>query len=115
MTFIAVKPIDGSQFGGPIAENTENEISAIIEKAAAVAHQLRELSPAELGKLLRAIAAAIESERDTLIATACAETALPEGRIGGEITRTTVQFIRFAELVETGEHLRVAIDKTDPN
>ena len=82
MTFIAVKPIDGSQFGGPIAENTENEISAIIEKAAAVAHQLRELSPAELGKLLRAIAAAIESERDTLIATACAETALPEGRIG---------------------------------
>ena len=115
MTFIAVKPIDGSQFGGPIAENTENEISAIIEKAAAVAHQLRELSPAELGKLLRAIAAAIESGRDTLIATACAETALPEGRIGGEITRTTVQFIRFAELVETGEHLRVAIDKADPN
>ena len=113
MTFHAVKPIDGSIFGDAIAEHTSDDVSRIIEKAASVAQQLSKLSPSEHGALLRAIAAHIESARAQLITTACAETALPEGRIGGEITRTTVQFIRFAELVESGEHLKVTIDHAD--
>lgn len=115
MTFTAVKPIDGSAFGDAISEDSEAHVSALIDKAAAVAHQLRALSPSSHGKLLRDIAAAIEAERDSLIVSACAETALPEARIGGEITRTTVQFIRFAELIESGNHLKVVIDKADPN
>jgi alpha-ketoglutaric semialdehyde dehydrogenase len=115
MTFTAVKPIDGSTFGDPINEDSEAHIATLLDKAAAVADQLRALSPAAHGKLMRDIAAAIEAERENLIVSACAETALPEGRIGGEITRTTVQFIRFAELIESGEHFKVVIDKADPN
>jgi len=110
-----MKPIDGTPFGDEIAEHSQSDVTQVIRKAAAVAHELAKLSPAEHAKLLRTIGVHIESARDQLVATACAETALAEGRIGGEITRTTVQFNRFAELVETGEHLKVVIDKANPD
>ena len=110
-----MKPIDGTPFGDEIAEHSQSDVAQVIQKAANVAHELAKLSPEELAKLLRTIGVHIESARDQLVATACAETALAEGRIGGEITRTTVQFNRFAELVETGEHLKVVIDKANPD
>ncbi|CAN2200671.1 PutA NAD-dependent aldehyde dehydrogenases [Candidatus Nanopelagicaceae bacterium] len=115
MTFRAVKPIDGTPYGVEIPEHSKNEVDALIMKAAASAHSLATQSPKELALLLRTIAAEIEGLRPSLIESACAETALPEARIGGEITRTTVQFELFARLVETGKHLGVAIDKADPN
>ena len=115
MTFTALKPSDASLFGKPIHENTEGEVRALITKAHEQAHTLANLSPAQSAALLRAIAEEIESQRASLIENACAETALPEGRIGGEITRTTTQFKLFADLVETGRHLRVVIDKADAN
>ena len=115
MTFNAVKPIDGSVFGEAIHENTENEVRDAISRSKKVAKEFASLSPHETAELLRGIADSIEGKREALITTACAETGLPEGRIGGEITRTTVQFKLFADLVETGRHLRVVIDKADPN
>jgi alpha-ketoglutaric semialdehyde dehydrogenase len=115
MTFRAMKPIDGTPFGDEIAEHSQSDVTQVIQKAENVAHELAKLSPAEHAKLLRTIGVHIETARDQLVATACAETALAEGRIGGEITRTTVQFNRFAELVETGEHLKVVIDKANPD
>ncbi len=115
MTFTAIKPSDTSPFGNPIHENTEGEVRALITKATEQAHTLAALSPVKSASLLRLIAEEIESQRSQLIVSACAETALPEGRIGGEITRTTAQFKLFADLVETGRHLRVVIDKADAN
>lgn len=115
MTFRAIKPIDGSSFGVDIAENTEQEVADAIVRAHAVAFELAALSPAKRATLLRTVADEIESHRAELIESACAETGLPEGRIGGEITRTTVQFKLFADLVQTGRHLKVVIDKADPN
>ena len=115
MTFRAVKPIDGTPYGVEIPEHSKNEVDALIMKAAASAHSLATQSPKELALLLRTIAAEIEGLRPSLIESACAETALPEARIGGEITRTTVQFELFARFVETGKHLGVAIDNADPN
>ena len=109
-----MKPIDGTPFGDEIAEHSQNDVTQMIQKAATVANELAVLSPSEHAKLLRTIGAHIENAREQLIATACAETALAEGRIGGEVTRTAVQFNRFAELVETGEHLKVVIDKANP-
>jgi NADP-dependent aldehyde dehydrogenase len=115
MTFRAIKPIDGSPFGVDIAENTEQDVADAIVRAHSVSYELATLSPAQHATLLRAIADEIESHRTELIESACAETGLPEGRIGGEITRTTVQFKLFADLVQTGRHLKVVIDKADPN
>ena len=115
MTFRAVKPIDGTPFGIDIAEHNKNEVDSLIELAGATTSALAAQSPKERAQLLRSIAAEIEASRASLIESACAETALPEGRIAGEITRTTVQFELFARLVETGKHLGVVIDKADPN
>ena len=113
MTFQAMAPATGSTYGNQITEDDQIRVNQVIEEADAVAQQLAALSPSELAALLRAIARQIEAKRPELLVTACAETALPEGRIGGEITRTTVQFERFAELVESGENLRVVIDKAN--
>lgn len=115
MTFRAVKPIDASSYGVEIQESTEVEVQHLIALAHQQASALASLSPAEHSSLLRAIADSIDAHRADLIESACAETALPEGRISGEITRTTVQFRLFANLVEIGRHLRVVIDKADPN
>lgn len=114
MSFYAVKPIDGSQYGEAIHEHSQSEVNQIIERAHAVAGSLAALDPTRHALLLRTIATTIESRRADLIESACAETALPEGRISGEITRTSVQFQLFAKLVETGKHFQVAIDRADP-
>ncbi len=108
-------PASGSPYGNPIKEDEESRVNQLIEEADQVAPELAALSPIELASLLRAIASSIEAKREELLTTACAETALPEGRIGGEVTRTTVQFERFAELVESGENLKVVIDKANPD
>jgi alpha-ketoglutaric semialdehyde dehydrogenase len=115
MTFRAVKPIDGTSYGAEIPEHNKTEVDALIAKAAATRNAIASQAPKERAALLRAIAAEIEAVRPSLIESACAETALPEARIAGEITRTTVQFELFARLVESGKHLAVAIDKADPN
>lgn len=115
MTFRALKPIDGTPYGVEIPEHSKADVDSRIEKAAAVSRAIATQSPKERALLLRTIAAEIEAVRTSLLESACAETALPEARIGGEITRTTVQFELFARLVETGKHLGVVIDKADAN
>jgi len=115
MTFRATSPIDAQLFGLPIEEYEQEKTNALIERAHAVAPSLADLSPESHADLLMCIASEIESKRESLIETACAETGLPNPRISGEITRTVVQFQLFAELVKTGRHLRVVIDKADPN
>ena len=110
MTFRAVKPIDGSSFGNEIHEHSKGEVDSLIAQAALASASIAALSPDQHAQLLRSIAAQIESRRSQLIESACAETALPEGRIAGEITRTCVQFELFAKLVQSGKHL---CDKDD--
>jgi alpha-ketoglutaric semialdehyde dehydrogenase len=114
MTFRAMNPIDGTAYGPEIPEATKNDVDAQINRASQSFSKLAEQSPQERAQLLRAIATEIEVKRSSLIESACAETALPEARISGEITRTTVQFELFARLVETGQHLGAKIDKADP-
>ena len=115
MTFRAVKPIDGTSYGAEIPEHSKSEVDAFIAKAALVKDAIASQSPKQRAALLRAIATEIEAVRPSLLESACSETALPEARISGEITRTTVQFELFARLVESGKHLGVTIDKADPN
>lgn len=115
MTFFAVKPIDGNIYGVEIPEHSKSDVDSRIQKAASSSHAIATQSPQQRALLLRTIASEIEAVRNSLIESACAETALPEARISGEITRTTVQFELFARLVESGKHLGVVIDEADPN
>ncbi|WP_309114351.1 aldehyde dehydrogenase (NADP(+)) [Saccharothrix sp.] len=63
--------------------------------------------------VLRAIADRLETA--DLLGVAERETRLPASRLRGELTRTTFQLRLFAELVETGAHLGVRIDRADPD
>ncbi len=115
MTFRAINPVTGDTFGDEILEARESDVSEAIQRARAVAGVFAATSPTQRAIALRSIADAIESKRAILVETACAETGLPEGRIDGEVTRTTVQIKLFAHYVESGDYLKAVIDHADPN
>ena len=64
---------------------------------------------------LRGIAAGLRARGDEIVATAQAETALPEARLRGELERTAVQLELLAEHVVAGEHHDAIIDRRDPD
>src|SRR5690625_87886 len=68
----------------------------------------------ERAKFLRAIAAGLEASREDLVARAHLESALPEGRLDGEVTRTANQLRMFADLIESDEWLDARHDQGDP-
>ena len=69
----------------------------------------------EKAAFLRKIADGLEAEKATIIPLASKESNLPEGRITGELGRTTGQIRLFAKLVEEGSWVEATIDHADPN
>jgi len=61
-------------------------------------------------QVLRALAAALDSRREDLVAVAARETHLPVQRLNGELTRTTYQLELFAEVLDEGSYLEVILD-----
>src|SRR5579885_2574831 len=62
------------------------------------------------GELLRAIAARLEANGDTIVETANGETSLGLPRLKGELARTCNQLRMFAALVEEGSWVDARID-----
>jgi NADP-dependent aldehyde dehydrogenase len=114
-TFQAIDPTTGTAFGAAINEMSKGEVEALITKAAAQKNTLAKSTPAKRAALIRAIAASIESKRDALIEVTMKETALPNGRLTGELSRTVFQLEQFAKMVEIGAHLQPVIDLPDAN
>ena len=65
-------------------------------------------------EFLRTIATSLESLAEKIASRACRETGLPEGRIRGELGRTTSQLRLFASVVEEGSWLDARIDPAAP-
>jgi hypothetical protein len=72
------------------------------------------LSGKAKAEFLRTIAASLESLAEEIVPRACRETGLPEGRIRGELARTTGQLRLFASVVEEGSWLDARIDPAQP-
>jgi NADP-dependent aldehyde dehydrogenase len=109
------RPATGEPIGDPVPHTRPDQVDRLARSAARAAGPLAALPlPARAG-LLRAVAAALEAHRDELVALADAETGLGEVRLGGELTRTTVQLEMFAGEVEEGSFLDVMIDHADPD
>ncbi|WP_167626735.1 aldehyde dehydrogenase (NADP(+)) [Microbacterium sp. MEC084] len=68
---------------------------------------------AERARVIRAIADALDAAGAELIAIAQEETALAEGRLQGELKRTTFQLRIFADEIERGACFDVRIDRPD--
>lgn len=92
----------GEPLGAPLPATTPEQVDA----AAAAAHAAFASWSASTGNtraaLLRALAAALEADREDLVAVADEETALGPVRLNGELDRTAFQLRRFADIAERG-------------
>lgn len=66
-------------------------------------------------EFLKTIADNLEDSREALVQRAMAETALPEARLNGELTRTINQLLMFANLIKDTDYLDIRIDKALPD
>ena len=110
-TFQAISPNTGLGFGDQITEMSASDVSGLISKAVATKSAFAATTPIERAAALRAIGAEIESRREKLIEVGMSETALPNGRLTGELSRTVFQLEQFAKLVESGAHYQAIIDR----
>jgi NADP-dependent aldehyde dehydrogenase len=113
-TFRAYNPADGQPTDPAYYAATEPDLNVAVESAAAGAPFLAASSGADRAKLLRAMADAIDDDAGDLIARAHLETALPEPRLKGEVTRTSNQLRLFANVAEEGSWVMARIDTADP-
>ena len=75
----------------------------------------KNLSGKEKGDFLEKIAEILESRREEIVPLAVRESNLPEGRIQGELGRTTGQIRLFANLVKEGSWVEASIDPSLPD
>ena len=90
-----------------------NEIDAVARRAADAAPAFAQLTDVRRAALLDAVADALDGAADELVAVAGEETALPEGRLRGELARTTAQLRKFGLVVREGGYLEATIDHAD--
>jgi alpha-ketoglutaric semialdehyde dehydrogenase len=96
-------------------ESEQPDVAAATAAAAEAFGTYRATSPEERSAFLEAVAAEIEADKDAIIAEAVRESGLPEGRITGEVGRTTGQLRLFAGVVKQGDHQGVRIDPALPD
>jgi NADP-dependent aldehyde dehydrogenase len=94
---------------------TETELETVLAAAHRAAAPLAALRPAERARLLEAVADALDAAADELVPVAQAETHLAEGRLRGELQRTSFQLRLFAEVLRDGGYLDARIDHADPD
>jgi NADP-dependent aldehyde dehydrogenase len=75
----------------------------------------KNLSGARKADFLEKIAEILEENRSAIVLIAVKESNLPEGRINGELGRTTGQIKLFANQLREGSWVEATIDAADPN
>jgi NADP-dependent aldehyde dehydrogenase len=98
---------------GP-SDTAPAELSVRLAAASAAAGPWADISPGERAGCLRTVADRLDAVADELVPLAMEETHLAQGRLSGELTRTTFQLRLFALLLEEGSQLGVTIDHPDP-
>src|SRR5882757_1125425 len=91
-------------------ETTVAQVDALCQLAAQAAPRLERLGRPFRAGVLRALADALEADRETIVGLADRETALGTPRLNGELTRTCFQLRLFADAVEEGGYLEAIID-----
>jgi NADP-dependent aldehyde dehydrogenase len=98
-----------------VTDTTPEELERVLAAAAQAAGPLAALRPAERARLLRAAADALDAAAGELVPIAIEESSLPEGRLTGEVARSSGQLRLFADALEEGSYLEVILDSADAN
>ncbi len=96
-----------------IDETSPAAVDRLARAADAAANVWRTTPARDRASALVSVADALDAAADALVPIGMRETALPEGRLRGELTRTTFQLRLFAEVITEGDHLDVRIDHAD--
>lgn len=114
-TIHGINPAAGEQLEPGFAHGTEPDVEAACAAADEAFAPYRATSSEDRARFLEAIADNIEALGDTLVARACAESGLPQGRITGEVGRTSGQLRLFAGVLRDGGWNGARIDPAQPD
>lgn len=98
-----------------VVDTTPGQLDLAIAAAAVAAEPLADLPLGQRAALLHAAADALDAATEQLVPLAVEESGLPEGRLRGELLRTTGQLRLFAEVLGEGSYLEATIDTADAN
>jgi NADP-dependent aldehyde dehydrogenase len=90
------------------------DLDTVVSAAANAAAELARATDEQRAGWLEAVADALDAAADQLVPIAIAESHLPEGRLTGEVGRTTGQLRMFAAVVRDGVYLEAIIDHALP-
>ncbi|GAB3566325.1 aldehyde dehydrogenase (NADP(+)) [Spelaeicoccus albus] len=94
---------------------SDNGVDAAVRAAAAASREWAAKSPRSRAVALRAVADELDAAENELVPVARAESHLSEGRLTGELKRTTFQLRLFADQLDDGGFLDARIDRADPD
>ncbi len=95
-------------------ETGTTDLDTVVAAAAGAAPDLAAAGDEQRAHWLDAIADALDAAADDLVPIAIAESHLPQGRLAGEVGRTTGQLRMFAGVVRDGAYLEAIIDHARP-
>lgn len=96
-----------------IDPTTDDQLESIVAAAASAFDTWARTPYVDRGKVLTAVADALDEQAHVLIPIAARETHLADSRLQGELKRTTFQLRLFAEVLEEGSFLDARIDPAD--
>ena len=112
--FSASNPATGEDLEPPFHSATPDEIDRAVHLAEEAFIQYAHTPVSVRATFLRAIAAQLEENQLPLIARAMLESGLPNGRLTGELARTTGQLRLFADHIEEDWYVDARIEHADP-
>jgi NADP-dependent aldehyde dehydrogenase len=114
-SFRAVNPTTGERLEPAFQVTSPEQLTQMGRAAKAAFRPYSRLPGAQRAAFLRAIADGLDAAAPELVPRAMAETALPQARLSGEVTRTSNQLRLFADLIEDDAWLGARIDPGDPS
>lgn len=114
-TFNAIDPATEQYLNGEFPQQGSSDVDFAATSALEISEQFRRTSPAKRASLLNTIADCLEAERENIVKRAQLESALPEARLNGELSRTTAQLRLFAEVATLGWWQDVILDTPIPD
>ena len=113
-SFTGIEAATGKALDGDFAITTADDIAQACALAGAAFDAYRETTPEARAAFLDAIAAALEARAEAIVSRAMLESGLPQGRLNGELGRTTGQLRMFAKVLREGDWAGAIIEPALP-